>query len=69
VDSGYVQRHRQSLAAANDVCGLRRSSGDFLTPSPPAEKATARQDHDLFYRLKNRARYCVQFIKRVLDQH
>src|SRR5262249_17576617 len=35
---------RQSLTAANDVCGLRGSSGDFLTPSPPAEKATARQD-------------------------
>jgi hypothetical protein len=37
---------RQSLAAANDVCGLRppESSGDLLPPSPPAEKATARQD-------------------------
>jgi hypothetical protein len=30
----------QSLAAANNVCG----SGDLLPPSPPAEKATARQD-------------------------
>jgi hypothetical protein len=25
--------------------GCAGSSGDFLPPSPPAEKATARQDH------------------------
>src|SRR5437660_550030 len=36
---------RQSLVAAIDVCGLfAGTSGDFLPPSPPAEKATARQD-------------------------
>src|SRR5262249_4098335 len=33
----------QLLAAANDVCGLRRKS-DLPPPSPPAEKATSRQD-------------------------
>src|SRR5262249_37131633 len=32
----------KSLAAAND--GRVGSSGDFLPPSPPAEKASARQD-------------------------
>jgi hypothetical protein len=35
---------RQSLAAANVVYRLRLCSGDFLPPSPPAEKATGRQD-------------------------
>src|SRR5262249_41917666 len=33
----------QSLTAANDVCDLRLLSGDLLTTSPPAEKATARR--------------------------
>ena len=31
-------------SAANDVCEFRRSSGDLLPPSPPAEKTAARQD-------------------------
>src|SRR5215471_11316951 len=38
-----IQRFvRQSLAAANVACV--GCSGDLLPPSPPAEKATARQD-------------------------
>src|SRR5262249_36196342 len=35
---------RLSLAAAKRRARVAWGSGDFLTPSPPAEKATARQD-------------------------
>jgi hypothetical protein len=37
----------QSLAAANDRCGLRWKPGAFLTPSPPGdEKTTVRKAED-----------------------
>jgi hypothetical protein len=35
---------RRSLAAANDVCSCTECSGNLLTPSPPGEKAAARED-------------------------
>jgi hypothetical protein len=44
VDSGYARRHRQLLAAANDVWRCAGCSGDLPPPSPPAEQATAGQD-------------------------
>jgi hypothetical protein len=40
-----IRISRASLVAANDVCEFcAGSSGGLLPPSPPAEKATARQD-------------------------
>jgi hypothetical protein len=49
---------RQSLAAANDVCGLRAGClGDLLPPSPPAEKAAAHEDQTGQSSTRDRAGY------------
>src|SRR5262249_50464435 len=49
---------RQSLAAAKHVRDCAESSGDFLPPSPPAEKATARQDQGGKSCTRDGAGYC-----------